>query len=284
MTGRRKTAKDENFPVAFRLFPARLRKMVNLYYAFAREADDIADNAEMTPAQKLSRLKEVADSLYGTSTTVRNAVCLREMFLQEGFDFSLAGDLLRAFEQDARGFDYQTWGQLAEYCRCSAAPVGRFLLALYDENPSTYLPAEALCAALQIVNHVQDIRYDACVLERVYLPAEILRQYGCRPEDLSAPEMSPGLRLAVDDVLARCEGLLKDARQLPKILKSKVLRIEVFVIIYLTRCLIYKLKRRDVLREDVRLSARDKITSLGKGIVRGLWLRPNIERTKYGIR
>ena len=279
MTARRKSAKDENFPVAFCLFPPRLRRLVEVYYGFAREADDIADAPNLTNEKKLAKLAEMADGLYGKSTQNKSAARLREVFLNEGFDLALAGDLLKAFEQDAKGFEYQTWGQLIAYCRNSAAPVGRFLLAMYGENPSTYLPAEALCAALQIVNHVQDMHYDALRLKRCYMPQEVLLAHGARRDDVAAAKMSEGLRRAADDVLSRCEGLLKDAGQLPKIMKSKVLRIEVFVIIYLTKRLIYKLKKYDCLQHEVKLSAADRIAALAVGVGQGLCCRANVERT-----
>lgn len=279
MTTHHKSAQEENFPVAFCLFPKQHRRLVEVYYRFAREADDIADAPDLTNQKKLAKLAEMADSLYGKSTHAKSAVKLREMFLHEGFDFALAGDLLKAFEQDAKGFEYRTWAQLIAYCRNSAAPVGRFLLAMYGENPSTYLPAEALCAALQIVNHVQDMHSDACKLKRCYMPQEILQKYGAAEADIYGDKMPKGLRLAADDVLDRCEGLLKDAAQLPKIMVAKVLRIEVFVIIYLTKRLIYKLKKYDCLQREVKLSTWDRGLALVAGVVQGLCLKPNVERT-----
>lgn len=279
MTTHHKSAQEENFPVAFCLFPRQYRRLVEVYYRFAREADDIADAPDLTNEKKLDKLAEMADGLYGKSTKAKSAVKLREMFLHEGFDLSLAGDLLKAFEQDAKGFEYQTWAQLIAYCRNSAAPVGRFLLAMYGENPSTYLPAEALCAALQIVNHVQDMHSDALSLKRCYMPQEILQKYGATEADVSKRQMSESLRKAADDVLARCEGLLKDARQLPKIMASKALRIEVFVIIYLTKRLIYKLKKYDCLQRKIKLSTADRIIALAVGVVQGLCLKANVERT-----
>ena len=207
MKERHKQQKDENFPVAFRLFPKRYRKMVNCYYDFARQADDIADAPDLLPKEKSAQLDMLENVLYGEKnfpTAYAAAAKLREMFLAYGFDFSLATDLLTAFRQDAQGFKYQTWAQLVNYCQYSAAPVGRFLLALYNESPSTYQPASVLCTVLQIVNHLQDAGYDAKILKRVYFPEKILHKYKVSENRLSIMEIErfavhdgPGIRTVV---------------------------------------------------------------------------------------
>ena len=168
---RHKQQKDENFPVASFLLGKGNRKIVTAYYNFARYGDDIADNPDLSEAEKTKRLEQLEQALYGKAERETEAhqiaEPLRKAFIAENLSFSLASDLLTAFRQDAACFHYETWGQLMAYCQHSAAPVGRFLLALHNENPSTYLPANALCAALQIVNHVQDLKYDAKTLKRV---------------------------------------------------------------------------------------------------------------------
>lgn len=283
MKERHKQQKDENFPVAFRLFPKRYREMVNCYYDFARQADDIADAPGLSPEEKSAQLDILENVLYGEKnfpTAYAAAAKLREMFLANGFDFSLASDLLTAFRQDARGFKYQTWAQLVNYCQYSAAPVGRFLLALYDESPSTYQPASVLCTVLQIVNHLQDAGYDAKILKRVYFPEKILHKYKVSESDLVKAETSPSLRCAADNLLARVEKQLDEAAVLPKIIKSIPLRIETFVIINLTKIMITKLKKKDFLAEEVKLSRYDWIVSSLKGTMQGIFTRPRTLSTK----
>ena len=283
MKERHKQQKDENFPVAFRLFPKRYRKMVNCYYDFARQADDIADAPDLLPKEKSAQLDMLENVLYGEKnfpTAYAAAAKLREMFLAYGFDFSLATALLTAFRQDAQGFKYQTWAQLVNYCQYSAAPVGRFLLALYNESPSTYQPASILCTVLQIVNHLQDAGYDAKILKRVYFPEKILHKYKVSESDLVKAETSPSLRRAADNLLARVEKQLEEAAVLPKVIKSIPLRIETFVIINLTKIMITKLKKKDFLAEEIKLSRYDWIVSSMKGTMQGIFTRPRTLSTK----
>lgn len=283
MKERHKQQKDENFPVAFSLFPKRYREMVNCYYDFARQADDIADAPGLSPEEKSAQLDMLENVLYGEKnfpTAYAAAAKLREMFLANGFDFSLASDLLTAFRQDARGFKYQTWAQLVNYCQYSAAPVGRFLLALYDESPSTYQPVSVLCTVLQLVNHLQDAGYDAKILKRVYFPEKILHKYKASESDLVKAETSPSLRRAADNLLARVEKQLEEAAVLPKIIKSIPLRIETFVILNLTKIMITKLKKKDFLAEEVKLSRYDWIISSLKGTMQGIFTRPKTLSTK----
>lgn len=283
MKERHKRQKDENFPVAFRLFPKRYREMVSCYYRFARQADDIADAPSLSAEEKLAQLERLEKVLYGEknfSETYAAAANLRKMFLANGFDFSLAADLLAAFRRDASGEKYQTWAQLVNYCQYSAAPVGRFLLAMYNENPSSYIPAASLCTVLQIVNHVQDVRYDAEMLKRVYFPEKILHKYKVSQGDLIKDKISPALRRAADDVLARAEKQLKEAEILPSIISSISLRIDVFIIIKLTRIMINKLKKKDFLAEEIKLSTADRLSAFFRGIIRGLFVRTRTESIK----
>ena len=273
---RHKQQKDENFPVAFCLFPRAYRDTVNAYYKFAREVDDVADNPHLSSQNKLDILNNMERVLGGAHIRGKKfafARCLREIFVKENFSLSLATDLLKAFRQDAAGFEYQTWNQLTEYCRYSAAPVGRFLLALYNESPSTYLPAASLCAALQIVNHIQDIGYDAKVLKRIYIPSEMMLKYHVKNSDLVKNEVTDGLRNCVNEMIEKVQGLLKEARVLPCVVNSKILRIEVFVIIYLTQYMIHKLLTRDFLKNDLKLSSFERGKALVKGVVKGLLTR-----------
>ncbi len=283
MTTRRKREKDENFPVAFKLFSPQNRQIISCYYQFARLADDIADNPRLSPKEKLQRLDLLEKTLYGQKgfpVFCKPAARLRKVFMQEGLDFSLAADLLTAFRRDAEGMTYETWGQLTNYCQYSAAPVGRFLLALHNENPSTYLPAASLCAALQIVNHIQDAGSDKKSLNRVYFPKKILQKHKLTSDCLDQSSVSPALRLACDEILAKTEEQLKDAAILPHIVHSLPLKIEICVIINLTNIMIYKLKKKDFLAEEIRLSKCDWLFSSVKGTLQGIFARKKTLSTK----
>lgn len=267
-----KTQQQENFPVAFRLFARKQRKIISDYYDFARYCDDIADDKQLAPADKLKRLDEAENALLGHGK-LPCTEALRADFLTEKFDFSLATDLLKAFRQDAEGFEYQTWGQLLDYCKYSAAPVGRFMLAVFDENPSTYMPAAALCAVLQIVNHVQDLKQDKAELGRVYLPLELMRKHKVSAQALTRDSSSKGLQFLLKDILDRCCGLMKDAEVLPQIVKSVRLRVYICVTIALTNLLIKKLYNDDVLSSKIRLTKADKLKGLARGVCRAMVVR-----------
>lgn len=131
------------------------------------------------------------------------------------------------------------------------------MLAIHNENPSTYLPAAALCTALQLVNHVQDIKYDAKFLKRVYIPSNLLKKYGVFPDDLLKDKEIPGLTRLKKAVLQKIKGLVKEAEILPSILKSRGLKMEIGVILSLTNIMIQKLEKADVLTNEVKLSGID---------------------------
>lgn len=267
-----KTQQQENFPVACRLFNRKFRKIITDYYNFARYCDDIADNPELSSAEKLQQLDAAEQALYGRQS-LPCADAVRSSLAVEHIDVSVAADLLTAFRQDAAGKNYQTWGQLLDYCRYSAAPVGRFMLALHDENPSTYLPAAALCAVLQLVNHIQDLGSDVKMLNRIYLPEELMRRHKVSKRALSAAQCSKSLHFLLNDILNRCCGLLKDAEILPAIVKSLRLRIYICITLKLTKILINKLYNGDVLAEKISLSGYDRIRAAVSGLAQALTTR-----------
>ena len=213
MNKRHKQAEDENFPVVSFLLGKNNQKIVAAYYDYARQGDDIADDPDLSAEQKLAKLNAMESALYGKATDespeTKAAARLREVFLEEQLDFSLASDLLVAFKQDAEGSVYETWGQLMRYCSFSAAPVGRFMLAIHNENPSTYLPSNALCAALQIVNHIQDLKYDAKNLKRVYIPLDLQKKFKITPASLLKNKASANLQRLIKEMLNRVRGLCK---------------------------------------------------------------------------
>ena len=281
---RHKQQKDENFPVASFLFSKETQKIVTAYYDFARYCDDVADNPALTPKQKMERLEGAEKALFNENDAKKNkqAAHLRKVFIKENLSFSLADDLLKAFRQDAEGFFYQTWGQLIDYCKNSAAPVGRFMLAINDENPSTYLPADALCAALQIVNHIQDVKYDYQVLKRVYIPDELLEQFHLKRNILEQEKSSQAFKNLIGEMLKRVKGLLKDAEILPCIVKNLRLRLVLCVIFSLTNIMINKLESGDVLASQIKLSKFDWIRAVFLGVGKGLFIRRKT-LTKKGL-
>ena len=119
-----------------------------------------------------------------------------------------ATDLLIAFTKDADNHRYDTWDALInDYCMNSAAPVGRFLLALHNEQTGGLFYSDALCNVLQILNHLQDIKDDATKLQRIYLPRQWMTQYGVTDKDCTRSDMTPALRELVNRMLDACDEL-----------------------------------------------------------------------------
>lgn len=254
---------DENFPVGSWLIRADLRRHVHAYYAFARNADDIADHPDLAPAQKITRLDAMEAVLTGTATTGSpSAARLRDSLAQTGVSPVHARELLIAFRQDAVKRRYADWAELMEYCRYSAAPVGRYVLDLHGESPATWAASDALCASLQVLNHLQDCARDFTELDRSYLPGDWLAREGAAPEDVRAPQTSPGLRRVFDAMLAQTAVLNDRARALPGLVRARRLRMETAIIASLARRLHARLRRGDPLAARVRLLAPDALGAI----------------------
>lgn len=247
----------ENFPVGSWLLPAALRPHIARFYAFARAIDDIADGAELAPAEKIARLDGFADTLAGRrpdDPAFAKATRLRESLAATGVTPRHGLDLIDAFKQDAVKGRYADWGELMGYCMRSAAPVGRYLLDLHGGSRDGYGPSDALCNALQVINHLQDCKDDYLTLDRVYLPQDWMAEAGAMVEDLGGAKATPELRDVMDRCLQGVEVLLVEARRLPKGLHSRRLAMESGVIVEIADRLTGLLGRRDPVAGRVALS------------------------------
>lgn len=249
-----KSESDENFPVASHVIAARYRAPILAYYRFARAADDAADHPDLDAQSKLAILAALEDTLLGRSDAAADAVPLREQLQLRNLSASHALDLLKAFRQDVTKRRYESWEELIEYCRYSAMPVGRFVLEVHGEDKSTWPHSDALCAALQIINHLQDCAKDYRNLDRVYIPLSDLSKWGIGVEALSQSKASPELRKCLQSLADKTETLLPDAAMLPSSVADLRLAVETSVIVGLARRLIALLKTRDPLSERVHLS------------------------------
>lgn len=245
-----KGATDENFPVASRLVAPRHREVVMRFYAVARMADDIADHAMLAPERKLDLLNEIEASLDGAAI-VPEAVALREALASRALTDRHVRDLLVAFRQDASQSRYADWAALMTYCRYSAAPVGRFMLDVHGESEATWPASDALCAALQVINHLQDCAKDYRELDRVYLPQDALAAAGASVDDLGEERSTPTLLTTIRGLAARTSGLLADAKRLSPVINDNRLALEVGVIQALGESLNRRLMRRDPLADRV---------------------------------
>lgn len=249
---------DENFPVGSLLIRASLRPHVHAFYAFARNADDIADSATLKEADKIARLDVMEDVLLGRSDAGSpSAACLRASLAETGVTPRHACDLLVAFRQDASKHRYASWDELYEYCRYSAMPVGRHVLDLHGEDTATHPPSDALCASLQVLNHLQDATKDLAALDRCYLPADLLERHGTTIEDLRGTRESPGLRGVFDALLGEVAMLNDAADDLPRRTRDRRLRLETAVIVGLARQLTRRLRAQDPVACRVALTKSD---------------------------
>ena len=250
-----KGAGDENFPVASRLIAPHLRGHVMRFYAFARAADDVADNPGLLPAEKIARLDAMEAGLAGPGPAKARA--LGESLRATGVPDQHARDLLTAFRQDAVKSRYADWDELAGYCALSAHPVGRFMMDLHGEDRALWRAGDALCAVLQVLNHLQDCQKDYRQMDRVYLPLDLLGAEGLDVDVLTAERTAPGLRRVLDTLLDRCDSLLTMARERPITPRSRRLAAEMGVITRLAARLSARLRRQDPLAGRVTLSKAD---------------------------
>jgi squalene synthase HpnC len=261
---------DENFPVGSWLIRRDLRRHVHAFYQFARNADDIADNPALAAADKIRRLDRMAAVLDGDPGEGSPAAqAMRESLAETGVTAEHCHDVLRAFRLDAVKLRYADWDDLLGYCRYSASPVGRQLLDLHGESRATWPASDALCSALQVLNHLQDCALDYRRLDRVYLPEADLAAAGTGVEALAAAAASPGLRRVFDGLLDRTAALIEEARRLPPGVAAAGLRCECAVIVELAARLCARLRRGDPLATRVALKKRDFLAAFVKGVARG---------------
>lgn len=263
-----KGAGDENFPVASILIEARFRPAIMAFYRFARTADDIADHPSANAAEKLRRLTEMRGALMGDHERDAAAVALRQALATRDLPVVHGLDLLEAFRRDVVQSRYADWDALMDYCRYSAAPVGRMVLDIHGESPAVWPASDALCAALQVINHLQDCGQDYRELDRVYLPEEDL---GAADQDvtaLAASRASAGLRLVIAGLARRTQELLYRSRPLADQVRNRRLQLEIALIQRLAEDLAGRLIVRDPLSERVHHSKLELFGLTASAVVR----------------
>ncbi len=242
--------RDENFPVASWLVRRELRAPILAFYRFARAADDVADHPDAAPDRKLDQLARMETALHGHGGNAEGTA-LHAVLQTHGLTDQHALDLLEAFRRDVTKTRYADWADLMDYCRYSAAPVGRFVLDLHGEAKSLWPANDALCTALQVINHLQDCGKDHRALDRVYVPLDALAAEGAGVDDLAAAHASPAL-LRTLSALARCTaGLLEQSRGFAPAIADRRLALEVGAIQALAEDLTTRLMRRDPLSQRV---------------------------------
>ena len=248
-----KTHRDENFPVASWIIHPRHRALILAFYNFVRTADDIADHATLGANEKLAYLDLMEAELLGQGDSQPEAVNLRRALAQRSMPPRHALDVLIAFRMDVTKLRYENWDEVIHYCRYSAMPVGRFMLDVHGESTSTWAASDALCAGLQINNHLQDCGKDYHNLNRVYLPRDALAAAGASAEELGAIRSSAPLLQCLHSLAARTEILLDESKSLAAEVKDFRLGLEISVIQAFADKIVNLLKVRDPLSDTVHL-------------------------------
>ena len=246
--------RDENFPVASWIIHPRHRALILAFYNFVRTADDVADHATLPAEAKLAYLDLLESELLGRGETQAEAVNLRRALAERGMPPRHALDVLIAFRMDVTKLRYETWEEVIHYCRYSAMPVGRFMLDVHGESTSTWVASDALCAGLQINNHLQDCGKDFKALNRVYLPRDALAASGASVEQLGLDQSPPAMLQCLHALAARNEVLLNESRSLSAEVRDFRLGVDISVIQAYADRIVRLLRVRDPLRERVHLN------------------------------
>jgi squalene synthase HpnC len=255
---------DENFPVASALIAPRHRAVVLAFYRFARAADDVADNALVEPGTKLQMLEALRASLEGETDEAPEGRDLRAVLIERGLTTQHPLDLLEAFRRDVVKLRYDDWADLMDYCRYSAAPVGRFVLDVHGESRDLWPMNDALCSALQVINHLQDCGKDRREIDRIYIPLDQPHAAGLGVEALDADSASPALRAVITGLTRQTQDLLDISRPFARKIRDGRLALEVGVIQALAEDLCKLLLTRDPLSQEMHHDkARMALLGLG---------------------
>jgi len=249
--------KNENFPVASFLIAPQHRPPVLAFYNFVRAADDVADHASAPADEKLQLLEQMRASLTGESDAVPEGVRLRTVLNERRLSPVHALDLLEAFRRDCTKLRYQGWDDLVDYCRYSAMPVGRFVLDVHGESQRLWPANDALCAALQVINHLQDCAKDYRELNRVYIPEPMLTAADITVAALAEGKANPALAGVISALARRNAELLEISRPFARGIRDGRLALEVDLIQTLADDLNRLLIHRDPLSQPVHHSKMD---------------------------
>lgn len=268
---------DENFPVAA-LFSKAHREAVLAFYDFVRLADDVGDHTGVAPEEKLSLLAGMRDCLLGKTDAVKVGVALRTLMAARGLNPVHASELIVAFERDCTKTRYADWDDLIDYCRYSAMPVGRYVLDVHGETRALWPQSDALCAALQIINHIQDCAKDYRDIDRVYLPQDMLAQNGAQVAMLALPASPAPLRAVQMALCHKTLELLRVSAPFADGIRNARLALDVAFIQVLAEDLTARLLTHDPLCQRVHHCKAELAWLFVKAFVRFLVGRLRFKR------
>lgn len=261
----------ENFPVGSLLLPRRMRRAVHVIYHFARHADDLADEGDAEPAQRLAALQALRDELARIEAGTTPQLPLMQDLARVIADYRLPlapfYDLLSAFSQDVTKTRYQDFAELVDYCRRSANPVGRLMLALYGErDPRSLAMSDGICTALQLINFWQDVAVD-WQKGRVYIPQDDLAKFRVSEDQIARGDAGGVWPMLMDKEVKRALAMLEAGSPLALKLKGR-LGWELRLIVLGGERILKKIHdaRGDVFTQRPVLTSRDWLAIIWKAL------------------
>jgi squalene synthase HpnC len=264
----------ENFPVASFFLPKHLRPFVAVMYAFARTADDFADEGNRSEAERLDALddwQKQLDDCYGGKAEHPIFIALAEVVRQKNIPKQLLVDLLTAFRMDVTTHRYRTYSDLLYYCRHSANPVGRLVLLLFDDASERNCDlSDNICTALQLANSWQDISVD-CAKGRLYVPLEDVARFGYTESDFASQVFDDRFRRLMKFEIERTKELFESGKPLVNE-ATKKLRFELALTWNGGMTILKKIEQAsyNVLKNRPTISVADKISILTQTIFRSI--------------
>ena len=239
----------ENFPVASILLPGNIRSAVTVIYAFARTADDLADEGNSSAEQRTAALlqyeKQLSSCINGDPMDAPVFIALQDVLQRFQLSTEPFYDLLSAFMQDVSQIGYESFGELMDYCRRSANPVGRLLLELYGAaTPKNIAYSDGICSALQLINFLQDIRQDYVENKRIYIPRQDMQKFRVTEMHIKANLSDASVKQLLDFQIERARKMLKAGAPLAKSLPGR-LGLEMRLIIYGGTRILYRLHQQE---------------------------------------
>lgn len=212
----------ENFPVASILLPRSIRRPVTVIYAFARHADDMADEGDLTPEKRLALLDHYQQALEnivdprGTPPVDPVFIALADVLKQYStLPTQLLFDLLTAFKQDVTKNAYADFAEVLHYCQHSANPIGRLMLHLtYNETEENLQDSDAICTSLQLINFLQDLKSDLSERDRCYIPQDEMQQFKIELADLKQHKETKAIQDLIGLQVTRASTLLSQGGRL----------------------------------------------------------------------
>lgn len=266
----------ENFPVASHILPRHLRAPVAVVYAFARTADDLADEGDADPAIRLACLDaygaQLSDTLAGRAPDDPVFLALADVIHRFRIPPQLFHDLLSAFRQDVTQRRYRDFAAVLDYCRRSADPVGRILLHLDNSaTPENLQLSDRICSALQLINFLQDLAQDYDENDRIYIPQEEMQQAGVTEEHFASRRNDAAMDTLIRGQRARARAMMLEGAPLGRRLSGRF-GLEIRLIVEGGLRVLQRLDAAGDVFARPRLRRRDYLMMVANAVMR--WRRP----------